>query len=222
MQTHASLLAHVLMLAVLSAMGREAVMATANPECYVEPVVCGVAVPSLSLSLTANRISTQALDGSGRSRMAMHVDTAQLLPAVVSSESIYPHTASGRCMQDMGGGEFVWADGFHVEKYGRRDLILTVGHRCLHVPLSPLPRGPGDSLEPIRMSATHWSTVGSQYRDASDHLRLSHGGFSGASNTSMEERAVLEQLVAFTSQDYTRECTTTCEAPPLASTSHVC
>ena len=113
----------------------------------------------------------------------------------------------------------MWADGFHVEKYGRRDLILTVGHRCLHVPLSPLPRGPGDSLEPIRMSATHWSTVGSQYRDASDHLRLSHGGFSGASNTSMEERAVLEQLVAFTSQDYTRECTTTCEAPPLASTS---
>ena len=69
MQTHASLLAHVLMLAGLSAMGRWAVIAT--PECYVLLVVCGVAVPSLSLSLTAPS-SVCYTHGLTRDQIVMH------------------------------------------------------------------------------------------------------------------------------------------------------
>lgn len=79
-------------------------------------------------------ISLTIIDGNNMSMFGVHSDTPQLLPCVVTADSVYPPGVN-----DYDGGEFLYANGLHLEETTRSSAHVLVGHRAVHtvMPLAP-------------------------------------------------------------------------------------
>ena len=79
-------------------------------------------------------ISITIIDENSVSMFGVHSDTPQLLPCVVTADSVYPLGVN-----DYQGGEFLYANGVHLEQTTRSSAHVLCGHRAVHtvMPLAP-------------------------------------------------------------------------------------